>query len=608
MSPRTKEGKGTARARSRRGATGVFPTGHWLLALSFLLALIAYYPTLRYGFVFDDVQQIAENPAIRSWAGLPQYFTAHVGAGVFPWVKGSFYRPLFLVWLRLNYIFFETSPWGWHLTSLLAHLAAVWMFFVLVRQWTRDGLTAGWAALLFALHPIHIEPVAWISAVPEILFTIAGMASIYTFFRFRQERRPVLLGVAAALYAIALLAKETAVVIWPLIFICQRWLHDDDPQEESSSRWLLAAKEQLPFASITGVYFVLRFFALHGMRGDVTHPWREVLCAVPSVTWFYLRKLALPVQLSQIYYDPDIWSFSLPHFFVPLMAVCLIGAGLIFWALRSKNALFPVILLGLSFVPPLMGVSIFPRHDLVHNRYLYLPSAGACMLLALALRKATDPALRFMKAGAATSIVVLLSAAMILPIWAQEEPYHDNIALFSHSVELAPQSAMAWGLLGEEYMTLGKNDAGIVAFQRAQTLEPNALLNNYRLAAAYYLVRNMPWAEAYFQRALNTYHNPDVVTYDYCLYRLGLAQYAQGKMPEAEAILRRATSLQPKGFGYHLALGATLKYEGNLTEARRQFELELQLGPDSDASALLRSIDTAGAAPPALNTITVHQR
>lgn len=601
MSRRIKEG----RARSGRSATGVLPSGYWLLALSFLLALIAYYPTLQYGFVFDDVQQIVENPAIRSWSSVPQYFTAHVGAGVFPWVKGSFYRPLFLLWLRFNYIFFQASPWGWHLTSLLAHLGAVWIFFILVRHWTRDGLVAGWAALLFAVHPIHIEPVAWISAVPEILFTIAGMASICTYFRFRQEERPRLLALSAVLYALALFSKETALVIWPVMFICQRWVEGVAPREELS-RWRLRIKEQLPFAAITAVYFIFRFFALNGMRGDVTHPLREVLCAAPSITWFYLCKLALPVQLSQIYYDPELRSFSSPHFFLPLVAVVFIAAGLTYWAFKSRNATLPAILFALSLVPPLVGVSVFPRHDLVHNRYVYLPSAGVCMLLALALRKAADPALQFLRAKTATAILVVLSLSALLPIWLQEKPYHDNIALFAHSVELAPQSAMAWGLLGEEYMTLGINDAGILAFQRAQALEPNVLLNNYRLAAAYYEVRNMAWAEAYFERALNTYHNPDVVTYDYCLYRLGLAQYAQGKMPEAEATLRRATDLQPKGFGYHLALGATLKYEGKLTEARLQLEDELQLGPDPDASALLKAIDTGNVEPAALNTITVH--
>lgn len=597
MPSRTESAKRNPRAES--SPPPVLPTGYWLLALSIALALISYYPVLRYGFVFDDVQQIIENPAIRSWRSIPQYFTAHVGAGVFPGVKGSFYRPLFLIWLRLNYILFQVSPWGWHLTSLLAHLGAIWMFFALVRQRTSDGTIAGWAALLFAVHPIHIEAVAWISAVPEILFSLAGMGAIYAFARFRQESKSRLLAVSVTLYALALLAKETAIIIWPLLFVSGGWLDRIPESEGQPSTWRAHAQRQLPFAAVTAAYFGLRWFALRGMRGEVTHPFREVLCSASSVTWFYLQKLVWPLRLSQIYYDPDTWSFAAPHFYVPLIAASLVGVGILLWSWKSKPARLPALLLGLSLLPPLMGISVFPRHDLAHNRYLYLPSAAACMLLALAVKKATgvdNPPETQTRLQAATSVVVVLSIGTVLLVWAQETPYRDNIALFTNSVERSPQSAMAWGLLGEEYMTVGRYNEGIASFHRAESLEPNVLLNNYRLGAAYYLMGDMPSAETYFQRALQTYHDPDVATYDYVLYRLGVSQYAQGKMPEAEATLRQAIELQPKGFGYHLALGGTLKYEGNLAEAKRQFELELALGPDQQASSLLGTVKAELAA------------
>jgi protein O-mannosyl-transferase len=594
MGKRTTTRKGNPRAYPSQSAPSL-PTGYWLLAFALILAVISYAPTLRYGFVFDDVQQIVENPAIQSWTNAPQYFTSHVGAGVFPGVRGSFYRPLFLIWLRLNYILFKVSPWGWHLTSLLAHLGAIWMFFALVRQRISDGIVAGWAAVLFAVHPIHIEAVAWISAVPEILFALAGMGAIYTYARFRQGQRNQHLSISLFLYALALLAKETAIVIWPVIFISEHWFDRNSAREGRRATWFTGVKVQLPFAAVTAVYLGLRLFALQGMRGEVTHTMREVVCAAPSITWLYLRKLVLPIQLSQIYFDSDTWSFASPHFYVPLIAVCAVAAGLIFWVSKSKPTVFPALLLGLSLIPPLLGVSVFPPHDLAHNRYLYLPCAGACLLLVLALKKATDLAYppENVRSGGrlGTVIIVVVSLGLVLPVWAQERPYHDNIALFTHSVQLSPESAMAWGLLGEEYMSLGRYDEGLATFHRAQSLEPNVLLNNYRLGAAYYLVGSMPSAEAYFQRALETYHDPDVVTYDYLLYRLGVSQYAQGKMPQAEATLKRATDLQPRGFGYHLALGAALKYEGNLTEAKKQLEIELQLGPDQEASALLRSID-----------------
>lgn len=220
------------------------------------------------------------------------------------------------------------------------------------------------------------------------------------------------------------------------------------------------------------------------------------------------------------------------------------------------------------------------------------------MLIALAMRHAVVAAKRRRVniTLIATPIAMLLLPGLVLSVWKQETPFRDNEALFANSVRLFPKSARAWGLLGEEYMTLGRYDAGIAAFQRAHSLEPDAVLTNYRLGAAYYLIQDMPSAETYFQHAADSGYRPDTVSYDYLLYRLGLSQYAQGRMPEAELTFRRATGLQPKGFGYHVALGAVLKYEGNLVDAKKQFELELQLGPDQEASELLQSVDAELAA------------
>ncbi len=568
--------------------------GHWLLGFALLLAVFCYWPALKYGFVFDDVQQIVENPALRSWNNLPQYFTAHVWAGVFPGTSGNYYRPLFLLWLRLNYVLFKLAPWGWHLTSLLAHLSVVRILFGLVRRWTSDSVVAGWASLLFAVHPIHIEAVAWVSAVPEILLTLAGLEAIHSYLRFRQEQRRVFLRVAMALYAVALLAKETAVVIWPIIVICDWWLEQDSHPEVGLANRLAIVKRQVPFAVLTAVYIGLRIYALRGFAGTSTHTPAEVLQAAPSLAWFYLRKLAVPSGLSPIYFDPESWSFAWRRFYLPLVEVCAAGAGLFLWGWKSRTAALPVLLLGFCLAPPLLGVLVFPAHDLAHNRYLYLPSAGVCMLLALAVRAATRggklPAGR--KMGWLGSLIVVAAAVgLVFAVRAQEKPYYDNLSLFTRAVQISPESAMAWGFLGEEFMTVGRYPEGIAAFQRAEALEPDSLVNNYRLGAAYYLVQDMPSAEVFFQRTMNSYREHEAVTYDYALYRLGLSQYAQGKMAEAEATLRQAVELQPNGFGYHRTLGAALKHQGKLTEAKMQLELELQLGADQEATEILAEVD-----------------
>lgn len=216
------------------------------------------------------------------------------------------------------------------------------------------------------------------------------------------------------------------------------------------------------------------------------------------------------------------------------------------------------------------------------------------MLLALALRTATQhgklpAAIKVRWLGHLT--IVAAALGLSLSVRAQEPPYRNDLALFTHAVQISPDNAMAWGLLGEELMTLGRHPEGLAAFHRAEALEPDEFLTNYRLGAAYYLIQDMASAEGFFQRAVNNYREREVISNDYALYRLGLSQYAQGKMPLAEATLRRAAELDPQTPGYHLALAAAMKYQGKLREAKEQLELELKLGANPEASKIMGEVD-----------------
>ena len=559
------------------------------LGLALVLAVVSYWPALGFGFVYDDTQQIVENPALRSWSYLPQYFTANVWAGVFSGGGGSYYRPLFLLWLRLNYLMFKVAPWGWHLTSLIAHLAATAMLFLLMRKWTGDGVVAGSGALLFAVHPIHIEAVAWVSAVPEVLFSVAGLAAIYCYIRYRHENRRTLLLAAGMLYGIALFTKETAIVVWPMIVACDWWLERASRPRVRSAHLLATVKMQVPFAVVTAVYVGLRLYALRGLVGaKVTSTVGGVLRVAPSLFWFYLGKLVIPFGLSPIYSGPRIDSMASTRFCLPLIAVCAVAVALILWGWKSRVVVLPGLLMALPLFPPLIAVSVFQRHDLAHDRYLYLPSAGLCMLFALALRRATHG----MKVRWLGNLIVTAGAlALVFAVRAQEWPYRNNLILFTRAVQISPDSEPAWGFLGDELMTLRRHSEGIAAFRRARELEPDDFVSNYRLGAAYYVLQDMASAEAFFQFALNNYYEREIISYDYALYRLGLSQYAQGKMQLAEATFRRAAVLNSKTPGYHLALGATMKNQGKLREARKELELELNLGADPEASKMLAEVD-----------------
>src|SRR5574340_712765 len=202
-------------------------TGTTLSALLPLLLLaatfIVYVGTLQFEFVYDDMGQIVNNPVVHSWRYLPWYF--HSNVWMQQYAVGNYYRPLFLFWLLLNYTLFGLQPLFWHLTTVLAHLAVTWMVYLLVRRLTSDQATAAIAALLFGLHPIHLEAVAWISGVTEPLLAMLLVPAFLCYLNYRERgraRRWLLLSLL--LFALALLTKETAVVL-PALLFAYAWIY-----------------------------------------------------------------------------------------------------------------------------------------------------------------------------------------------------------------------------------------------------------------------------------------------------------------------------------------------------------------------------------------------
>ena len=129
-----------------------WPSPRLLTGIVLGLTFAVYAQTLGFQFVHDDVGQIVENPAVQSWHYLAQYFTAQVWAGVTPELLGNYYRPLFLIWLRLNDAVFGLHPWAWHLTTLLLHVAVTGLVYLLAWRIVKDRWTALLAALIFGLH------------------------------------------------------------------------------------------------------------------------------------------------------------------------------------------------------------------------------------------------------------------------------------------------------------------------------------------------------------------------------------------------------------------------------------------------------------------------
>src|SRR3984893_18299254 len=204
-----------------------------LLSLVGLVTFVVYSGTLSFDFVWDDWPQIVNSPIIRSWSNLPRAFGSDLWYHVAR--HQVYYRPLFVAWSMLNYSLFGLKPWGWHLGALLLHVCAVFSMFWLVRRLGLDYWSAALATLIFALHPVHIEPVSWVSAASDTMVTIFVALSFVAYLDGRggeetipASRRRMAWRVASlAFFACALLTKEMAVFFAGIVGI-YAWLNPAD--------------------------------------------------------------------------------------------------------------------------------------------------------------------------------------------------------------------------------------------------------------------------------------------------------------------------------------------------------------------------------------------
>ncbi|HEX7295172.1 MAG TPA: glycosyltransferase family 39 protein, partial [Pyrinomonadaceae bacterium] len=277
-------------------------TGRLLFLIALVGTLAAYLNGMQHPFVFDDPTQIVNNDAVHSWRFLPQYFTSDVWQHTDPSVGGIFYRPIFQIWLLVNYKIGGLNTVWWHATSLMLHLLVTASVFALGRLLVNDEVAAGIAALLFGLHPVHVEAVTWISGVTEPLMAIFFVASFFFYLKSKRQPHRKWLILSLVLYACALLSKETAVML-PAIIVLYRWIEPNaatnSEPHTSLRRFMNGLRDAIPYIVLSLVYLAVRYFALKGLMRPLTPlSITTLILTWPSTVAFYVRLLVWPFGLS----------------------------------------------------------------------------------------------------------------------------------------------------------------------------------------------------------------------------------------------------------------------------------------------------------------------
>jgi hypothetical protein len=547
-----------------RAALMRYLTLKWVLALMLvLLALVAFANSISGKFIYDDQRVVLRNPLLGHWdAGTLKAIFTHDYWAVYnsqtpdQSIDSLYYRPIYHLFTMAAYEFAGTSAAGWHLISILLHIAATLMALLVLEKTLVVGtalaekerlLMAAFAAAIFAIHPAQGEAVAWISASGNSLLAIFIFGAFYCYLNYREQGRTRSLIIALFLSALAMFTKETAVVI-PLIVAAYE-LFILNRNRALIGRSGTAVLRALPFAGIVVGYFVMRYTALKIVIGqdqnlnfpeDASLTLMDNLRTLPALALGYIKLSLSPFNHSMMYDFGYVRSFTFGAFWLPLGIVTVAAAAIILLCRRMPEVKAALIWMVIPLLPH-FNTRVFVSEELIHDRYLYISLLGFGLLVAAliirAIRSERLPFAGYSMAYLPVMVLVVLLVSTIL----QNKQWHDEEALWARSAAYAPNSRLVHISLGILAETKGDHQGALQEYERVLEINPDVIdaLNN----AAFIYARHMgqwPQATRYFEHIVSL--TPDKAV---AHFNLSFAYAVQKRYEDAAREQRAAIELAP---------------------------------------------------------------
>jgi tetratricopeptide (TPR) repeat protein len=539
----------------------------WLMATLLVLAtLIAYQPLWHAGFIWDDDDYVTANWTLHNLDGLKHIW--------FDTTATPQYYPLVHTTYWLEYHIWKLNPLGYHIVNVLLHaLGAILLWRVLAML----ELPGAWlAAAIFALHPVNVESVAWVTERKNVLSAVFFFAAAWAYLRFAgkwesKERRWNWWVVALLLFVCALLSKTVACSLPAALLLACWW--------KKGRLELRDVLPTIPFL-IAGLWLGLQTARLEqnhvGARGsDWAFSFAERCLIAGRALWFYIGKLVWPEQLTFIYprwhIDTGIWR----QWLFPVAALAAVAA---LWLARKRigrGPLAAVLFFAGTLFPALGFFNVFPMlFSFVADHFQYLASAG---IIALAAAGITVAAARlgrnfsFLKFACCGLMLLALGTLT----WRQTKMYADAETLWQTTLRQNPQCWLAHNNLGVALLDKGLVDEATAHFQTALAIRPQYPGAYNNLGTALMHTGQVNGAIANFQKALQLDSN-----YAEAFNNLGAALLRKGQTNEAIASCQKALQIKPGYADAHNNLGSALIQKGQTDEAMIQFQQALQLNPD----------------------------
>lgn len=577
-------------------------------ALLLLALLVVYGPALDGSFLWDDADNITKSVPLRAPGGLARIWLE-------PGATQQYFPALHTLWW-CEYRLFGENPRGYHVVNLLLHAAAAAL---LARVLTQLRIPASWfAAAIFALHPLCVESVAWITEGKNTLSLCLTLASLSAYLRFEgfgaedasvPTQRYGWYATSLTLYTLALLSKTNAATLPGVILVLLAWRRGRlTPRDFLHAAPLIAVG-----AAVATVVVRVESGLIGSAQAEFAWPWTERVLVAGRACWFYLGKILFPYPLTFIYPRWQIDPHDAMQWIYPVAAAALPVA---LWFLRPRLGGAPlatVLIFGGTLLPQLGLVPLYGQiFSYVADHWAYL-SAVAPITLVASL-SATQAERRLPRRVAYAGGCVLLAVLGVLT-HRQAQNYRDETALWTdtlagnpdcwlahhnlalqqleaddfpsaaaglaRALELRPQFKEAYNNRALVAVKQGRRQDAAGDFRRALEIDPRFADAHVNLALL--LIEQQAWDEAarHLQAALE--RNPD---YPQARAALGLLLARTGRVDEGLAELRTAIARDPRDAKALVNLGTILAGSGRLDEAQAALEQALQIDPElADAYA-----------------------
>ena len=380
---------------------------------------------------------------------------------------------------------FGLNPAGHHLTNLLLHLLNTVLFFVILERITGDRGKSAIAAVLFAIHPLRVETVAWVADRKDLLAMLFSLLTIGAYWKYALLRRPLWYGMTAVCFVLALLSKPVMVILPLVLLLIDFWplnrLDVASPLPWARIKPLIL--EKIPLLGLSGLFSWIAYNgqAVHNvMVSESALPWLDRWLNVPINYMRYLGKIFWPTDLAVFYplsYEsPAAWKIIGSLLFLVAVTV---------WVLRRFRSA-PYLWVGwfwfLGSLVPVVGF-VKAGFQEIADRYTYFPLIGILIMgiwgLAKAAKRWNIPVM------AVRSVCAVLVAVLMLVSWNQTRIWENSVTLFQHTVDHTERNDFAHNNLGFALLRRGEMEESIVHFKKALEYNPRQVIANLNLAKAY---------------------------------------------------------------------------------------------------------------------------